>query len=139
MPKKAVVPYNPLDVSVIVNGTYLTGFAEGSFVVCSQSEDGYTTSVGAQGDVSVSITHNPLGTITVTLQHDSPYVGYLDRIAAAKTIVSLWVLYNGRPKKKTGGTQAMIRRAANVTYSDNAPDSNRSYDFDVFDYSNSET
>ncbi|AFC32136.1 hypothetical protein PM3016_5436 [Paenibacillus mucilaginosus 3016] len=131
---KNVSTFNAKDVAITVNNIFLTGVAEDSFVTASKDEDEFTTSVGAQGDVSVSEVNNPLGTITVTLQQSSPYVEYLNRLAVSKTMVPIWVFYNGRPKEKIGGTQARIKRPAAVNYSDDATDSNRSFEFQVFDY-----
>jgi hypothetical protein len=124
--------YDAKNVTVVVDGIYITGFAEGSFVECEKAEDTYQTSVGAQGDVGISEVNNPLGNITITLQQTSPSVSYLNRLAASKRIVSVWVISNNTPREKIGGTQARVLRPAQSTFS-NAIES-RAFQLQVFDY-----
>lgn len=128
----AIASYDAKSVSVIVDGVYITGFAEGSFVEAEKMEDTFQTSVGAQGDVGISEVNNPIGTITVTLQQTSPSVAYLNRLAASKRIVPVWVISNNTPREKIGGTQARVLRPAQSTFS-NAIES-RAFQFQVFDY-----
>lgn len=124
--------YDAKNVTVIVDAVYITGFAEGSFVECEKAEDTFQTSVGAQGDVGISEVNNPLGTITLTLQQTSPSISYLDRLAASKQLVPVWVVSNNEPKEKTGGTMARVLRPASRAYSNSIE--SRSFQFQVFDY-----
>jgi predicted type IV restriction endonuclease len=124
--------YDAKNVTVVVDGVYITGFAEGSFVECEKAEDTYQTSVGAQGDVGISEVNNPLGNITITLQQTSPSVSYLNRLAASKRIVSVWVISNNTPREKIGGTQARVLRPAQTTYSNSIE--SRAFQLQVFDY-----
>jgi hypothetical protein len=127
-----ITSYDAKNVTVIVDGVYITGFAEGSFVDCEKAEDTFQTSVGAQGDVGISEVNNPIGTITITLQQTSPSVSYLNRLAAYKRIVPVWVISNNTPREKIGGTQARVLRPARATFSNNIE--SRAYQFQVFDY-----
>ena len=124
--------YDAKNVTVTVGGVYITGFAEGSFVECEKAEDTFQTSVGAQGDVAVAEVNNPLGAITLTLQQTSPSVPYLDRLAASKQMVSVWVINQNEPREKTGGTQARVLRPASRSYSNSVEA--RAYQLQVFDY-----
>lgn len=80
----SVVTYDPQDVNVIVDGTFLTGFAEGTFVQIARDEDSYTTYVGSKGEVSRSVNANKMGKITVTLTQNSPSNSYLERLSKSK-------------------------------------------------------
>lgn len=124
-----VKTYDPKDVTVTVGGRFLTGFAEGSMVECEKDEDNFSTKVSAQGEVVVTLSNNPLGTVTITLDQTSPDVTYLNKLANAKKIIPIWVK---GPTEKAGGTQAMIKKPANVSYGDETED--REFEVQVFDY-----
>ncbi|MCE5168526.1 DUF3277 family protein [Paenibacillus profundus] len=124
--------YDAMDVTVTVDGTFITGFAEGSMVEGEKDEENFSASVGAQGDVVVSEVNNPLGTITITLQQTSPSVSFLNQLANSKKTVPVWVIYGGTPKEKFGGSRARIKKPATASYSDEAED--REFELQVFDY-----
>jgi len=128
----ATTNYDAKSVTVVVDGVYITGFAEGSFVECEKAEDTFQTSVGAQGDVGISEVNNPLGSITITLQQTSPSVSYLNRLASSKRMVPIWVINGNTPREKIGGTQARVLRPAQATYSNSIE--SRAFQFQVFDY-----
>lgn len=122
----ATTSYDAKSVSVIVDGTYLTGLAE-SMVTVSKDEDGYETTVGAQGDVVRSKVNNPLGTITVTLQQTSPQIAILDNLAKTGKLVPVSVINAGPPKETASSTQAYLKKPADRTYGASAED--REYEF----------
>lgn len=128
----AITSYDAKNVTVIVDGVYITGFSEGSFIECEKAEDTFQTSVGAQGDVGISEVNNPIGNITITLQQTSPSVTYLNRLASSKRIVSVWVISNNTPREKVGGTQARVLRPAQSTFSNSIE--SRAFQLQVFDY-----
>lgn len=107
--------YDVKNVSVIVNGVYLTDFSE-TPVEIEKDEDGYTTKVGAMGDVARAKTNNPLGTIKVTLLQTSPYVAYLDRLATSGALFPISVINAGDPKETASATEAFVKKPASRTY-----------------------
>lgn len=127
-----IASYDAKNVSVTVGGTYITGFAESTFVEAEKTEDTFQTSVGAQGDVGVSEINNPIGTLTLTLQQTSPSLAYLNRLAASKQMVSAWVISNNQVKEKIGGTQARVRKAAPSSFSNEIE--SRAFEIEVFDF-----
>jgi hypothetical protein len=124
--------YDPMDVSVIVGGVFLTGFGE-DLVTVAKDEENFSTSVGAQGDVVRTKVNNPLGTITVTLQGTSPQVPYLDSLGNSNKIVPVSVVYSGTPKQTNTATQAYLKKPADREYGAEAGD--RSYEFQCLDLS----
>lgn len=124
--------YDPMDVSVIVGGVFLTGFGE-DLVTVAKDEENFSTSVGAQGDVVRTKVNNPLGTITVTLQGTSPQVPYLDGLGNSNKIVSVSVVHSGTPKQTNTATQAYLKKPADREYGAEAGD--RSYEFQCLDLS----
>lgn len=124
--------YDAKDVTLTVDGVFITGFGEGTFVEASKDEDTFQTSVGAQGDVGVSEVNNPLGTITITLQQTSPSVAYLNRLAASKKEVPVWAISNNAVKEKFGGSQARVKKPASSSFSNSIED--RQFEIQVFDY-----
>lgn len=128
-----ITTYNAKDVSVTVDNVFITGFAEGTFVEAAKDEDNFDTSVGAQGDVAISEVNNSLGTITITLQQNSPSIPFLDRLAKSRRVVPAYVISNsGGVKEITGGSRARVVKPADKTYADTAED--REYELRVFDY-----
>ncbi|MBW7452441.1 phage structural protein [Paenibacillus sepulcri] len=124
--------FDPMNVSVIVAGTYLTGFGE-SMVEAEQSENNYEVKVGAQGDKLRTKTNNNTGTITVTLQATSPQVAYLDRLANSGQIVPITVINAGPPKETITSVEAYVNKPAARTYGTDIDD--REYEFQCMDIS----
>lgn len=128
-----VTSYDAKDVSVIVNGIYLTGFADGTFVSYSKDEEQFSTTVGALGDVARAKVNNPLGTITVTLQQTSPQVSMMNNLAMSGKLVEARVIHKGSNTQKVGGTQCFVKKPADGEFSNEV--SNREFEIAVLDYS----
>lgn len=128
-----VTSYDAKDVSVIVNGVYLTGFADGTFVSYSKDEEQFSTTVGALGDVARAKVNNPLGTITVTLQQTSPQVSMMNNLAKSGKLVEARIIHKGSNTQKVGGTQCFIKKPADGEFSNEI--SNREFEIQVLDYS----
>lgn len=128
-----ITSYDAKDVSVIVGGVYLTGFAEGTFVSYEKTEDNFALSVGSLGDVARAKVNNPLGTITITLQQTSPQVTYLNNLARSGKIVEARVIHKGTNTEKIGGTQCFILKEAAGEFSNEI--SSREFTIQVMDYS----
>ena len=129
----AVSSYDSKDVSVIVGGVYLTGFAEGALVSFEKDEENWSVSVGSQGDVGRAKVNNPLGTITVTLSQTSSQVSYLNGLANSGTLVEARVIHKGTGEEKAGGTQCFVKKPASGEFSDEI--SEREFEIQVLDYS----
>lgn len=122
--------FDPKDVAVIVDGTYLTGFSE-DMVEIEKSENNFETKVGAQGDVVRTKVNNPLGTIKVTLLPSSPQVAFMDKLANTGRLVPVTVIYAGTPKETTTVTEAYVNKPATRTYGNEAAD--REYEIQCLD------
>ncbi|MED3932965.1 phage structural protein [Priestia megaterium] len=126
--------YDAQLVTVIVDGRFITGFADGSFVSSEKDEESYTTKIGAQGDVARSKVNNPLGTITLTLLQESPSNRYLKQKAKTDALFPIWVTApDGQGgTEKSGGTQAYIKKLPSKEYEEES--GSREYEFQVLDY-----
>lgn len=124
--------YDASNVTVMVDGQFITGFAEGSFVECEKAEDNFDTKISAQGDVAVAIRNNTLGKVKITLAQTSPSVSFLDNLANTKKMFSISVISNNEVKENVYGTKAMVKKPANKTFSDEVEE--REYEIQVFDY-----
>lgn len=124
--------YDASQTTVTVDGRFLTGFAEGSFVEWEKDEENFDTKVSAQGEVGVAIRNNTLGTITVTLMQTSPDVAFLKKLANTRKVFPIWVQTSGDTKEKVGGTQAMVKKTPDGTLSDEIED--REFEIQVFDF-----
>lgn len=122
--------YNAKDCVITWGNTYITGLAE-DMVTGSKDEEFFSTNVGAQGDVVVSETNNPLGTVTITLQGTSPQRKQLIADAKAGVVAPLWV-NNKNLGRKFGGTQARIKNFPEDA--EGAELEDLEFEFQVFDY-----
>jgi len=113
----SVNTYDPEDVNVIVNGTILTGFMDGTFVRVEKDEENYTAHVGAKGEVTRSKNANKLGKITVTLKQDSPSNAYLKRLEKSKSTFPVAVIDQNFGENR-GGNDAWIEKSPNSEYGD---------------------
>ncbi|MBY8913312.1 DUF3277 domain-containing protein [Bacillus sp. YC2] len=124
--------YNPMDVSVTVDGKIVTGFSEGTMVSCSKDEENFQTKMSAKGEASMAITNNKLGTVTLTLSQGSPFVAMLNKYANTGKQFPIWVNSAGSVKEKIGGTSAAVKKNADAEFSDEVGD--REFEIQVFDY-----
>jgi hypothetical protein len=124
--------YDAMQSTVVVDGRFITGFQEGSFVEWSKDEDNFSAKVSAQGDVGVAKRNNTLGTITLTLAQTSPDVAYLKKLANTGQMFPIWAQTGGDTLEKIGGTKAMVKKSPDGTLSDEIED--RQFEIQVFDY-----
>lgn len=64
--------YDPGRIAGNWKGIPFLGYMDGTFVTAERSEDAFSKSVGAQGDVTRVRSHNRTGTVTIVLQAASP-------------------------------------------------------------------
>lgn len=75
--------YDPDKLIVLLDDQEVYGFAEGDMVVVDKSEDFSNEYVGSKGEVSRAINRNATGTITIRLQHNSPFIRTIEQWANA--------------------------------------------------------
>lgn len=107
--------YDTEDVNVIVNGTILTGFADGTFVSVEQDEERYTPYVGAKGEVSRAKNANKMGKITITLAQDSPSNSYMSRLSNSKETFPVSVV-DQNFGSTSGGNDCWVEKPSNIEY-----------------------
>jgi len=64
--------YRPADMSVIINGQVISGFAEGTFITVERDEDAYTYAPSTSGEGTRVKNSNKAGKITIVLNQTSP-------------------------------------------------------------------
>lgn len=78
-----VFTYDPKQVSVIVGGKIITGFADGSFVEFERNENAWNLKVGVDGEGARAKSNNLSGKITLTLMQSSASNDVMSAFAAA--------------------------------------------------------
>lgn len=126
----AVTTYNAKDCTVVINGVFITGLGE-DMITGEKDEEMFSPAVGAQGDVVVSETNNPLGTITLTIQGTSPQKGMLLDLAKAGTMFPVWVT-NSNIGERFGGSIARFKNFPSLEHGAELAD--REFEIQVFDY-----
>lgn len=121
--------YDFNDVTVIVDGHTVTGYADGTGVSAEKTEDNFTTKTTADGITVVSESNDKRGLITLTLDQTSPSVTVLNRLANSKREYPAWVMGDN---EKSGGSRARVRKPANQEFGKES--SERSFEIEVFDY-----
>lgn len=125
--------YDSLKVNVSINGALVTGFGDGTMVTCERNEDRVVPYSGVKGEYAYSLNNNSSGTITVTLQQQSPMNKVLQSYANSKKVFPINVVDINTGGFKAGGTEAIIlkepanERGAEIT--------SRAWAIYVFDYS----
>ncbi|GHU34494.1 hypothetical protein FACS1894172_14840 [Spirochaetia bacterium] len=69
--EREVTTYDPKKVIITFDGTALSGYTDGTFVSIEPNGEGFTKSVGADGEVVRAISNDNTHTVTVTLQQSS--------------------------------------------------------------------
>jgi len=83
--------YDQSKVTVVVDGTYITGFGEGTKVSAERNEDNIVPYVGADGTVTNAVSADETGTITIPLAISSPSISFLNGLANQKKPFSITV------------------------------------------------
>lgn len=121
--------YNPNDVSVTIDGIYVTGLGE-DMIEFEFDEERFEAVVGAQGDVVVNETNNKMATLTLTVQASSPQYQTMLRYAKDGTTFPVWVV-NKSIGERCGGTKARFKNPASVSYGAELED--REFEVAIFD------
>lgn len=74
--------YDPKKIAIIIGPHIVSGYGEDTFVSVEPEGDGTTAVSGADGEVARSLSHNPLHTITLTVQQTSRTNDYLSALLA---------------------------------------------------------
>lgn len=67
----ATKTYDPAKFFISVGGVPISGYAADTFITAERAEEGFTTQVGASGEVTRTRNNNRTGTITLTLMASS--------------------------------------------------------------------
>lgn len=78
-----VMTYDPKQVSVIVGGKIIHGWADGTFINVERNEQAFAMKVGVDGEGSRAKSNNKSGKITITLMQTSASNDDLSAFAAA--------------------------------------------------------
>lgn len=95
----AVRNYDPKNVSVIVGGTSIKGFTDGTFIMAERSEQMWNMKVGVDGIATRAKSNNRSGKVTITLHQSSASNDFLSGLAIADELAP----------GGTGGVPLLIR------------------------------
>ena len=135
MATRMLTQYNASECTIMVDGVHITGLGE-DMVTGEKSEDLFSPSVGAQGDVIKNIINNSLGEITIVVQATSPQKSHLMSLANQNDPFPIWVVNEGLGER-FGGELANLLSYPSVNRGAEAED--LEFVFQVFDYSVEQT
>jgi Protein of unknown function (DUF3277) len=78
-----VLQYDPKNVSVIVGGKIMSGFADGTFILAERNEQAFNLKVGVDGEGTRAKSNNLSGKVTITLMQSSSSNDVLSEYAIA--------------------------------------------------------
>lgn len=111
-----MISYDPQKTNLIINGTAITGFADGAMIEAEYNSDFIEPYVGTQGDVAVAEIADCTGTIKITLMQTSPSVAYLDALAKQKgdsAAFAVSIVDMNTNGTNVSGTKARVKKPAN--------------------------
>lgn len=108
--------YDPKKVSVIVDGQFMVGYMDGTFVNCEKNEDNFTPHIGAHGDVTFAKSADNTGTITITLKHTSSSLPFLRKLSKEDRDIPVQVIDANNSKFKAGGNEARILKTPGTEF-----------------------
>ena len=127
--------YNSKNVNVIVDGMIVTGFSSDSVVNCARNEDRAVPYYGVKGEFASSTNNNTSGTITLTLQQNSPFNAILQRYSNESKVFPMSVI----DSNSEGGFIAGGNNCQVLSEPDNergAEIGERDWNIFVYDYTN---
>jgi hypothetical protein len=87
-----VLTYDPKQVTVIVGGKIMSGFADGTFVKISRNEQAFNLKVGVDGEGTRAKSNNKSGKVEITLMNSSSSNDDLSGFAAADELSNTGVV-----------------------------------------------
>lgn len=109
--------YDASKVTVTAKNMSVTGFKKGTFVTANKDDVAVTVESNAQGEATWAVNNSKLGTVTLTLNQTSAFCKFFNDLANSHEIFPIWVDDPGDGEKR-GGTEAMVEKIADATYSD---------------------
>lgn len=109
--------YDASKVTVTAKNMSVTGFKKGTFVTANKDDDLVTAESNAQGETTWAVNNSKLGTIQLTLNQTSSFCKFFNSLAQAHEPFPIWV-NDPTTGEKRGGTEAMVTKQADATFSD---------------------
>ncbi len=118
--------YAPDEVTFALGTQVATGVAKGTFIEAERAVDTVATDVGSDGEVTIIISPNKMGTYKLVLQQSSPFNDYLTSLFQAMEARNMAAAVKPVTLKDTNGTtliqskQAWVKKPAKVGFADGA-------------------
>lgn len=116
----ATKTYSPDQVTVVVNGVILTGYADGTFITVSRDEDSFMKKVGADGEVARTANANRSGTLVLTLLQSSSGNDALSAMLLAdetsRSGIGAIIIKDNSGTTIAAGADAWIKKLANAEF-----------------------
>lgn len=110
--------YDAALITTTLKNMIVTGYKKGTFVTANPDGERVSVESNAQGEASWAKNNSKLGTIAITLNQTSPFNRVLNDLANKGEFFPIWV-DDPINKERRGGTEAMVTKVADATYSDN--------------------
>lgn len=103
--------YNPKKIQIIINGRYITGFADDDVYNYEETDDRFTPYEGADGEIEYSERASNGAIITINLKHTSPSIRYIEGLYADREDIDVTIKdFNDDGGEEISGTDGVIMR-----------------------------
>ena len=102
--------YNGKKITVVVNGTFLTGFRDGDVYNYEEGEDRFTRYEGVDGVIDYSERAGNPCTLTIGLKNNSPSNAYLDELYQNRTEINITIKDVNEGGKTISASNAVIMK-----------------------------
>lgn len=107
--------YDPKKVIAVVGGIVVEGFAEGTFLEVTTTEDMHTYTGGSDGSGTFNVNPNKSGTIKFTLQHNAKSVNLISMIGLAGVPIPIVIMDNNVGGQKVIGNECVLQKQIDVS------------------------
>lgn len=111
----AVTTYDFRNTSVLVNGTRITGWADGDAIQIEKREDAVELLIGAEGDGEYTDSADASATVTLTLLSTSPSSNYLEDLYEAGETFDLQIIDKNENARNRAASDCRIQTFASLT------------------------
>ncbi len=125
----AMTTYDAREVTIVVDGTILTGFQDGDMVSFGKDNNFVEVQVDAQGEASAAINNDKLGTFTINLSASSPFNKKMVQLANSRKQFAVSVKHK---TERASATKAFIEKTPDGAFG--KATGSRTYAIKALDY-----
>ena len=110
-----VTTYNVKNTSFTIDGTLISGYADGDAITIAYRGDGVSLVIGAAGDGEYSQSNDNSAEVTLSLQRTSASQNYVEALYHAKQEFTLTIIDKNDNARNRSSEQCRVQKVADIT------------------------